>query len=185
MLKRGKLIHEDQRGISLIEMVTVLALIGLLGAAIVMTLAQVLNVSSSATDRMIAVRQVQQAGKEVSKDVLQSSNRTIESQDETGFPLNLRWSDHEASSHNVTYEITVDNKLQRTSTITPLGGDTPPETVSIVAEYLDVSYDQYTGRPLTYCEWDSLTRVLTFRVTATVGHRSETRTYEIQPRPTG
>jgi len=184
MLKRGKLIHEDQRGISLIEMVTVVALIGLLAAAIVMTLAQVLTVSSSATDRMIAVRQVQQAGKEVSKDVLQSQNVTPHSHNETGFPLTLTWKEWDETHNKVEYDVTPDNYLQRTLTITPKDGQPYPPAVFIIAQYI-VSYDERTGEPKTYCEWQSGPRVLTFRVTATVGRSSETRTYEIQPRPTG
>ena len=171
MLKRGKLIHEDQRGISLIEMVTVVALIGLLAAAIVMTLAQVLTVSRSATDRMIAVRQVQQAGKEVSKDVLQSNTVTF---NEGGdFRLNVYWLDHQDVSHNVTYEISAGN-LERTHT----AGEGSAST-RVVAQYISSSGTNCTR------EGDKII----FRVTAEVGddvetRTVETRTYEIQPRPT-
>ena len=47
--------------------------------------------------------------------------------------------------------------------------------MSIAAEYIDPDVAK------TRCDWDG--EVLTFTVTATVGDESETRVYEVKPRP--
>jgi prepilin-type N-terminal cleavage/methylation domain-containing protein len=61
MLKHKRL-HLDQRGITLIEMTVAVALIGLIAAGIAMTISQVMAVNSRTSGKMVALRQVQQAG---------------------------------------------------------------------------------------------------------------------------
>ena len=51
-----------------------------------------------------------------------------------------------------------------------------------MAEYIDDAIDPSTGKSKTRCEWDPISGVLTFTVTAAVGMESETRVYEIEPR---
>ena len=185
-LKDRRSVHVDQRGITLIEILVVVAIIGLISFGLTSTISQTFNVSSRTSNRMIAVRQVQQAGKQVSNDVLQSQNVTPTSND-TGFPLTLVWEHWDrAERHEVRYDLTENNALKRTLWVTPLGEGTT-ETVTIVARYIDDTYDYSDDEWRTYCEWDPLLRVLTFKVTARVAAgpqgASETRIYEIKTRP--
>ena len=159
----------DQRGFTLIELLVVIAIVGIITLGITMTISQIWTINIGASNHMIAVRQVQQAGKEVSKDTLQAQSVTCGGGN--GFSLTLEWEDWEGTANNVTYTITNDDELQRSHNI---------EGVRVIARYID-PYQ-------TSCAWNiTEPDVLVFRVTATVGGgpqgASETRVYEIEPRP--
>ena len=167
-----KRLKKGEKGFTLIELLIVIAITGLITGAITMTIVQVFNMNTRTSNRMSAVRQVQQAGFWVSPDVqmAQSVNATGGS----SFPLTLTWTEWETNYlHAVNY--TLEDmpsgelkKLQREHYI-----DSALDSTTIVAEYIDP--DQ------TSCVWDG--EVLTFNVTATVGEESETRVYEVKPRP--
>jgi prepilin-type N-terminal cleavage/methylation domain-containing protein len=162
--------HNDQGGFTLLELIIAIALAGLITAGITVAIMQVLTINHRASNHMIAVRQVQQAGKEVSKDTLQSQNVTYD--DSSGFNLTLAWQNIEGVENVVTYTLTGANELARSHSV----NGTPVETAPpIVARYIDP--DQ------TNCVWNTTTRVLIFTVTAALGTESETRIYEIEPRP--
>ena len=174
-----KKLHKGQRGFTLVEMLVVLVLIGIITGGITAAISQVLTINTRASNHMIAVRQVQQAGKEVSKDTLQA-----QSVNATGSPYHLvtltwvEWGTNQTNS--VVYELVgisgEGKELQRSHSI----NSTEP-TVNRVAQYIDPNPAQ------TSCSWNNATRVLTFTVTATVGsgpyEAIETRIYEIEPRP--
>ena len=158
-----KLMHRNERGFTLIELLIAIALAGLVTAGITYAINQVLTINTRASNHMICVRQVQQAGKEVSKDALQAQEVTY-----TGNPfhLNLTWTDWGGVVNDVTYTIDGD-ELVRSD-----GGDP-----RVIAEYIDSAQ--------TYCEPIGPLQggTLTFTVTAAVGTESETRVYEVEPRP--
>jgi len=174
-------LNKDERGFTLIEMVVVIVLIGLITGGITAAIMQVLTINTRASNHMIAIRQVQQAGKEVSKDALQaqSINATIS----PDVLLILTWDEWGTNQTN-TVNYTLENmsgglkRLQRSHTFNDTVQTTAPP---VVAEYIDDTIDPVTGEPKTNCDWDG--SVLTFTVTATVGTESETRIYEIEPRP--
>ena len=167
-----KKLKKDQRGITMVEMVIAFALTGIVTASIIIATLQVININTSTSNRMTAVSQVQQAGKLVSEDILeaQSVNAGVSS----GFPLTLTWTECEPphEEHEVTYTLE-DGELYRSESVN--GGD---PTVTRVAEYIDP--DQTNCAPLGVLPAG---QVLTFTVTATVGGQSETRVYEVTPRP--
>ena len=173
-MKMRKL-HKSQRGFTLIEMIVVLVLVGLISAGITAAIMQVLTINHRASNHMIAVRQVQQAGKEVSKDTLQAQG--VNATGSQGFPLTLTWDEWGTNYTNlIVYDLVGTSgegkELQRSYTIN--GAD---PTVIRIAQYLDPVQ--------TSCSWNNVT--LTFTVTATVGNGPyeaiETRIYEIEPRP--
>ena len=165
-MKMRKL-HKGQRGFTLIEIVMVVVLIGIISGGITAAISQILTINHSASNHMIAVRQVQQAGKEVSKDTLQSQNVTLDSGD-SGFPLTLAWTDWEDEANQVTYNITSDNELQRSHNV---------DGVRVIAQYIDPDQTSFVQTGSAF----------NFTVTATVGNGQyeaiETRVYEIDPRP--
>jgi prepilin-type N-terminal cleavage/methylation domain-containing protein len=166
-----KKLRKGQKGFSLVELVIVVALAGLVGAAITATAFQVFTFSTRLSNQMTAVRQVQQAGFWVSPDVMMAEPDEIKVNPGGGKFLVLGWTAHDGKEHEVTYTITADDRLQRTHNITE-GGQTTTE-VSIVAEYID-SY-QTSFVPVAGGAYD-------FTVTATVGEQTETRVYEVKPR---
>jgi len=88
----------------------------------------------------------------------------------SGFPLILTWTDWEGAIHLVEYTIT-DGKMRRSHYV-----DGVPSAETLVAQYIDSSQ--------TSCQFSD--GMLTLTVTAAIGGykpASETRTYEITPRP--
>lgn len=174
-----KKLKRDQRGLTLIELVIVIAITGLITTAITMTVFQVFNMNTRASNRMTAVSQVQHAGKLVSEDILEA--QSVNATGGSGFPLTLTWTEVGVSGDAHTIIYTLEDmpsgefmRLQRkhyiyypslNSTIT-------------VAEYIDP--DETSCAPLGVLPAGG---VLTFTVTATVGEQSETRVYEVKPRP--
>jgi len=163
-----KKLKKGERGFSLVELVIVVALAGLVGAAITATAFQVFTFSTRLSNQMTAVRQVQQAGFWVSPDVMMAQPAKISTNQSGGRFLVLGWTAHDGKEHEVTYTITADDRLQRTHNITE-GGQTTTE-VSVVAEYISSASFVPSGSAYT------------LTVTATVGEQTETRTYEVKPR---
>jgi prepilin-type N-terminal cleavage/methylation domain-containing protein len=156
--------HKNERGFTLIELMVAIAIAGLITGGITAAIIQILTVNTRASNHMICVRQVQQAGKEVSKDALQARPGSINVTPPGGGLLTLNWTDWEGEVNQVAYNITSDGELQRWHN---------DDGVRVIAQYIDP--DQ------TGCNWTG--SVLTFTVTAAVGTESETRIYEIEPRP--
>ena len=165
-----KKLHKDQRGFTLIEMVVVIVLIGVISLGITSAISQVMTINHRASNHMICVRQVQQAGKEVSKDTLQA--QVINATGSQYHLVTLTWDEWGTNdTHTVEYEL-VDitdgiGKLQRTHN---------NDEVRIIAQYIatnQTSFVQVAG-----------VDAYEFQVTATLGTESETRIYEIKPRPT-
>jgi prepilin-type N-terminal cleavage/methylation domain-containing protein len=166
-----RLIHKGQKGFSLIELVIVIAIVGFVTGGLTMTIMQVFNMDAHTRNDMTAVYQVRQAGKLVSQDVLQAQG--VSAGGSSGFPLTLTWTDEGGIGdlHTVNYTLS-GNRLYRSESIN--GGN---QTVTVVAEFIDPDPTK------TSCDWDSDSEVLTFKVTATVGEQSETRIYQVKPRP--
>jgi prepilin-type N-terminal cleavage/methylation domain-containing protein len=165
-----KRLHKDQRGFSIIELLVVIVLTGLITTAVTTTFFQVFNMNVRTANHMSALSQVQQAGKLVSEDILES--QTIDDNPAGGEFLVLGW--NSTAFHEVTYTLE-DGELWRSESI---DGGAP--TTTRVAEYID------SNPTNTYCELEG--DVLIFKVTATVGEgtwgeESEIRIYRVQPRP--
>jgi prepilin-type N-terminal cleavage/methylation domain-containing protein len=165
-----KNLRKDQRGFSMMELLLVIALTGIITAAITTAFFQVFNMSRRTANHMVAVTQVQQAGKLVSEDMLEAQAGMIDDKPSgPGEFLKLGWvSQNTSIVHNITY--TMENgELWRSESID--GGNA---TMLRVAEHIDPDPSK------TYCGWNG--SVLTFTVTATVGEESEQRIYQVKPR---
>ena len=175
-MKSIRFAHRDQRGITLIEMTVAIALIGLIAAGIAMTISQVMAVNSRTSSHMVALRQVQQAGDRVSKDVLQAETPLLGG----GFLLRLTipyWVTdgvNPPTQHWHTVNYTLENMPSQPG-LKQLERRHSSEPMRIIAQYIDEAQ--------TSVSWNVTAYQLTFRVAATVGTQTETRVYEIQPRP--
>ena len=159
---------KDQRGFSMMELLMVIALTGIITAAITTAFFQVFDMSRRTANHMIAVTQVQQAGKLVSEDMLETQKGGIVvNPSGPGEFLKLGWiSQNTSTVHNITY--TMENgQLWRGESID--GGNA---THIRVAEYMNLTE--------THCVWNG--SVLIFTVTATVGEETEQRIYNVRPR---
>ena len=176
ILRRFRFLHSNLKGFTLVELLVAIAIAGLITAGISVAIMQVLTINTRASNHMIAVRQVQQAGKEVSKDALQCQNVTCGA--DSGFPLTLNWTDWEGANYTVVYTFqTMPSSpdlmmLQRSQSINGTPQTPAPLTV---AEHIDSEQ--------TNCVWNATAGTLVFKVTARLGTEIETRIYEIEPRP--
>jgi len=173
-----KKLHKDQRGITLIELLIAILLTGLITGGITLTIFQVFNMNTRTSNRMTAVSQVEHSGKLVSEDILEAQNVTPGA--DAGFPLTLTWTEvgEAANTYKVIY------KLEDTSGPTILWREyyvnLALNSTTKVAEYIDP--DETSIDPDEPCSFPNC-GAFTFEVTANVGGQSETRVYEVKPRP--
>ena len=168
---RLRVVQRDQRGLTLVELLIAIFLAGVVTSGITMSVFQVFNINSRTSSHMTAIRQVQHAGKQVSQDLLQAQG--VEPGGSSGFPLTLTWTDWDNTQHEIVYNLE----------------DMPSGEFKILwrEHYMNLSLNstilvaEYIDPAETSCDWDN--EILTFTVTANVGGQSETRVYEITPRP--
>ena len=166
-----KKLKKDQRGLTLLELMLVIAATALIAGGITMTIMNVFNTNLRTSNHMVAVSQVEHAGFWVSPDGQMALS--VNASGGSGFPLTLTWVEGGTNDvHEVIYtleDMPVGLKrLQREHYI-----ESELDFTIVVAEYIDPAQ--------TSCVWAG--GELTFTVTATVGTQSETREYEIKPRP--
>jgi prepilin-type N-terminal cleavage/methylation domain-containing protein len=177
ILRRFRFLHNGLKGFTLVELLVAIAIAGLITAGISVAIMQVLTINTRASNHMIAVRQVQQAGKEVSKDALQAQPDKIDDDPSEAFVV-LNWTDWEGANNTVVYTLhpmASRPDLATLERIHTVNNVTQATALPVVAEYIDP--DQ------TSCVWNVTAGTLVFKVTARVGTEIETRIYEIEPRP--
>jgi prepilin-type N-terminal cleavage/methylation domain-containing protein len=165
-----KLTKTNQKGFTLIEMVIALGIFSLVIAAATGTIAQVIQ-SSRSSEHMTALRQVQTAGYWVSKDGIQA--QTLTTQGYLLYVARTGWDDGQL--HEIVYSLQnmPSGALKQLQREEWLNG--APTSTIVLSRYIDP--DQTT------CVWDPDAKALTFTVTATMNQQTETRTYQVQPRP--
>jgi type II secretory pathway component PulJ len=180
-LKRTKMkrFGKGQTGFSLIELVIVIGLTALITTAITMTIFQVFNMNARTSNRMTAVSQVQNAGKIVSEDILEAQTDKINANRVGNRLLVVGWTAPtlDRTTYNVTYMLQAMPSGQMMVLQRQYSVNSTPSSTTIVAEYINPDPTH------TSCAWNATAKILTFTVTATVGKESETRVYEVKPRP--
>jgi len=170
---RLRKVIKNQAGFTLIEFVMALTISAIISGTITATIFQVVTGSGRTNNHMIAIRQAQEAGFEISRDA-QQARRVEPTTDPDGFPLVLTWTDWEGVSNTVNYKIE-GTELYRQHNIS----GNPPGEWGCIAQYINPDPAK------TYCDFTD--GKLTFMVTVTVGSgleaQNEARVYEVVPRP--
>jgi len=188
MIMKMKKLKKGERGFTLVELMIAILLAGIVASAITGTTLYMLNVNVGIANRMAAVRQVRNVGFWISPDVQMAQCVYTESEF-----LKLTWTDWESGdSHKVIYSLEYMpsgefKRLQREHYI-KYDTDFELDSTTIVAEYIDPAETSCVWDCNCDCYWDGegcnwYDAQLTFTVTATVGEQSETREYEVKPRP--
>jgi len=176
-----KKLKKDEKGFTFIELLIAILLTGIVASAVTGTILYVFNVNFSTANRMTAVRQVRNVGFWVTPDFQMA--RDVEPGESSDFPLTLSWTEWDTGDlHEVIYslEYMSSGEFKMLKREHYINGSPNPDSTTIVAEYIDP--DQTWIDPGTPCSFPDCGAFI-FTVTATVGGQSETREYEVKPRP--
>jgi len=99
-MKKMKL-KAKEKGFTLIEVLVVLAILGAITGVMSMTITMIMRISPQSNDRAIVLRQVQNAGHWISRDVLMA--QTVTPEPVSGTLLSLEWDDWEGNHYVVDY----------------------------------------------------------------------------------
>ena len=180
MLKKLFPPEGNQKGFTLVELLVAIAITGIISLVIIGVTLQVITVNSADSNRMDAVKQVENALHWINRDAQMAWPSSILPGDNTttSFPLFLKWTDYsdDPSEENMQYEVTY--------IINPDGVLERAQTVNAGA----ISYTYICGNiNSTNSNYNFNGEVLTINLTSTVeGLRSatETRTLQVKPRTT-
>jgi prepilin-type N-terminal cleavage/methylation domain-containing protein len=188
-----KLMQGNQRGLTLVEVTVGVLIMGLVGLAASAAIIQVVNAGRN-SNHMSALGQVQDAGYWVSRDGLQAQ-QVIDDNSAT-LPIDIIVSSHPEIADIVgtkillfkwqdwgggdTHEIVYSLQSMGSGSLNTLWRyeriNTGQWTATLVAQYIDAS--------ATSCYWtDASHSSFNFKVTATLQQETESRIYEIKPRP--
>jgi prepilin-type N-terminal cleavage/methylation domain-containing protein len=184
-----QILRGKQKGFTLVEVLVVIPIIGLVGAAASAIILQIMQSGNIGADTL-AVRYVQLAGDRVSLDGVQAQSASgISTGVGSGMPFTLTWGiwDTGASppvneTHQVTYSLMnmpsgSQKRLVRREVVTDKDGVVTKDTTITVAESVDTSG--------TSCRWESGQKTFVFTVTVVIGDTTESRAYRVTPRPMG
>ena len=170
-------LHKSEKGFTLFELLIAMAIGMLISGGITATIFQVVNTNARSTNHMIAVRETQNIGYWISRDAQMAQNPYDDIlQTPPGF-LSFRWTEWNGKKLEVTYSFS-GTTLVRSEVQTIEDIEQPASSLTL-AEHFDAGASS--------CSFDTSTNMLTMTVTATVGSPSqqvsETREYQIKPRP--
>lgn len=162
----------SEKGFSLLEMLIVLGIMGAIGGAMAMTTATIVKITPQSNDQVIALRQVQNGGYWITRDV--QTAQTVDINPATGEFLKLMLTVVGSDDSTVTYQLEDMaggmKKLVRTSQGVPM----------LVAEYI---YYDPVGNPDTSTNiLDYQNNKLSLRITAKSGDTSVIRKYQATQR---
>lgn len=191
MLWRLKQWNKQEGGFTLIELIIGVVLVSVISIAVAMTLVLMFKVTAGSSHRVTAIRQVQNAGMWITQDVQSAQTITIGG----SHFLEVLWADWDGTKYKVdyVYDPLVTSDLTRKYYVKNIADtDYVLTSQTVVAHYIDSSMDTSISPPKAKTRVEQSGDIYTLTVTATITGFSangmpvsETRTYEILPRPGG
>lgn len=167
----------SQKGITLLEIVIALALIGIVSLAASVTYQQVILFTAVSNDENRAVNQVVNAQHWIARDVAGANPASINDTPAAPafFSLTRReWGSGSFDSHTIEYLL----QPGASADLKELWREYDGTQRTFVAENIKAREDGVTD-----CEWDATREVLIVVVTAQVGRQTETRRFEAEVVP--
>ena len=174
----------SEKGFTLIEMITVVAILGVIMGVMSMTVGMIPKVSGKSNDQAVALRQVQNAGYWISRDAQRAQNIY----DDVLPPdfLTFTWTEWdyedvngESILHMGTY-VLEDMPGGAKKLVRRHWTDDLLDEQLLISEYID--YNPGDGVSTEVISYDS--PILKVRITATFGEVTVSREYEASRRPT-
>lgn len=203
IFKRLGIINKDQRGFTLVELMVAIAISALIVGGLTLTIFQLFGGHAQSSGEMTVIRQVQNAGYHISRDaqmaeVIKNADTddpdTVNGTDVlilywtefTVWSLTEEGTDIYSIKHKVTYNLTDDERLLRYhyKNTALVDGQEHTWDYPAIDEFPNQESVTHIAQYITVCDYNQGTNTLA--VTAYVGGykpQSETRTYEIDPRP--
>jgi len=172
-MKRPSIIRKlirSQKGFTLVELIIAIAIAGIIGAAATMAVHHMIAIPTISNESNTAINQVRNAVYWISRDAVMANN--VDDSPTGGEFLKLTWDSYDGSSHNCTYDL-----LPSSDGLKKLQRDYDGQ-LAMIAQYI-----KPVSANVTECSWDAINSMLTVTITATVGDETETRTFEVKPRP--
>ena len=170
------MINKNQKGFTLIEMLVALAITGLIGTGIMISISQVINANHQVSSHMIAITQVENAGYWISRDAQMSQSIIADTEN-----LTLAWVGREYESAGDTYVNTY--KVSYTHAGSELWRHQEVTTYDSSGHLVGTAPSQMLVAKYTAIAPSMAGSKLTVLITASVGEAQEERIYEITPRP--
>ena len=176
-------ISKDHRGFTLIEVMLVLALTGVIGNAIIMTITTTIDTIGRSSNEVDTIAQARNAELWIQKDGKMAQTISLGSPSSTGLPLTLTWYDWDSNEHQASYEIINNNLTRNYEMRNPNGAVTDSQT-KVIAKHI------VSGSPQTTCKIAGAgvkEGEIIFTVTIREGEGEQkgiaTRSFEVKPRP--
>jgi prepilin-type N-terminal cleavage/methylation domain-containing protein len=161
----------SQEGFTILEILIVVAIMGVMGAGATAVLSQTYTENGRVASAMQVIEEVENTGYWINHDALMAQSVTQGTN--SGFPLELNWQDIDGYLTKIIYAIS-GNNLQRSLTKTTIEGTLLKSEQSTIASNID----SFASR--TNCLYTG--GVLNFQATSTIGTSSQTRNFRIKPR---
>ena len=164
-----------QEGIALIELLVAIALTAIISTAAAMAIHQIITIVPRNNDQNTAINQVRNANHWLNFDIQSATPGSINDNPTAPKFLSLEQLEWESGTGNWTTH-TVDYSLEGESSLKVLHRYYDSSAAgTLIARYIDPAN--------TNCSWNSTEKMLSVNITAQVGTRTETRTFEVKPRP--
>ena len=122
-------IHKNQRGLTLIGTIMAIAIAGIIGTGVTITISQMFDHSARTSARMTAIKQLENASYYINRDGQMAQTVEIAYPDPDGFPLTLTWVEWDSNDEiQVVYSI-AGNQLTRKHYINRDTNPLPDETI--------------------------------------------------------
>jgi len=164
-------LKRNQKGFTLIEVLVVVGILGAIMGVMAMTVVTIMIISPKSNDHVIALRQVQNAGYWISRDVLGAKSVTPDNDPAAPLLLTLIDGNDKTLVYKLEDMAVGTKKLMRTDQDT--GGQI------LIAEYI---YYDPGEEGSTKMDYNSDTRTLTATIAATSGEVKVTKQYKATQR---